>query len=732
MFGNISNQNLVYVLGKKRLLPSSEADQPLDLSSGQANDQQHTSKRARLGDETLEQCNNIDLINLAAKLSKSFQGNGEILNEETIAKRMLFQQQQESKPMMNGLLEKLAFLQAMSGGNNMTPSLPMPPTPAASGPSFINMDGSANPSLASISAHLRDNPAFAQYFSMAMAALSNSQASASVAATELPSTASAPSNSSGQSSSQVNIVVKQGNSRCAECNIVFYKHENYLVHKELYCASRRTTSSTSESCTGEAVSPKSNITIEPATSPVGAPQATSSLNRPTSNASAHTAPSPSACSIASASLLMSQKFGSMSATVAGGELVSPKMKQELTLPTSPGLPPCSMSPAASSAGSIISPNGNAAAAVTNTSGSKSTIFQYYCAACGIKFTSYNNLQAHQTYYCLKRTPPGGNSQGNSLLPPTTGSVSPSPLMPTNPTAMAAMASLLSPELLAKVAASFSSSTRNGKAEGDASMGLSDMIDLTNPQSWALMAAATAAAAQSNSASSKPLLCLKCKGNFMSPEMLAAHICPVNAQQMAMRMMENNGKMEGNHKPNQPANTTTASSLQTYKCTICGYKGHTMRGMRTHVRVHSEELSASGAYEEDFIVANTDLPEQSSTRRSVNHGGGLGATNHQRNRRRSSAANVESNHVNTFLGSNAAAIAATLLNEIEKQQQQQQQKTLNGDLTPSISITPVNEAQLSPSKLSTSSTGGISPNDAFGSTQTHNCQFCRYNSNYKGN
>lgn len=31
----------------------------------------------------------------------------------------------------------------------------------------------------------------------------------------------------------------QSVSRCVECNIVFYKHENYLIHKEHYCSGRR-------------------------------------------------------------------------------------------------------------------------------------------------------------------------------------------------------------------------------------------------------------------------------------------------------------------------------------------------------------------------------------------------------------------------------------------------------------------------------------------------------------
>jgi zinc finger protein ZFPM1 len=32
-----------------------------------------------------------------------------------------------------------------------------------------------------------------------------------------------------------------------------------------------------------------------------------------------------------------------------------------------------------------------------------TLFQFICAACGIKFTSFDNLTAHQAYYCPKRT-----------------------------------------------------------------------------------------------------------------------------------------------------------------------------------------------------------------------------------------------------------------------------------------------------------------------------------------
>ncbi|XP_050685402.1 zinc finger protein ush isoform X2 [Leptidea sinapis] len=46
-------------------------------------------------------------------------------------------------------------------------------------------------------------------------------------ATELPVTTSSPQ-----------VLVKQGVSKCKECNIVFYKYENYRIHKRNYCSAR--------------------------------------------------------------------------------------------------------------------------------------------------------------------------------------------------------------------------------------------------------------------------------------------------------------------------------------------------------------------------------------------------------------------------------------------------------------------------------------------------------------
>lgn len=102
---------------------------------------------------------------------------------------------------------------------------------------------------------------------------------------------------------QPQIFVKQGVSKCKECNIVFCKYENYLAHKKHYCSSRNV----DENSDG---------------------------------------------------------------------------KTKLSPPTSP------LAPANST--------GNASGTVHGA------YQQLICAACGIKFTSLDNLQAHQMYYCPKR------------------------------------------------------------------------------------------------------------------------------------------------------------------------------------------------------------------------------------------------------------------------------------------------------------------------------------------
>lgn len=120
------------------------------------------------------------------------------------------------------------------------------------------------------------------------------------------------------------VLVKQGVSKCQECNIVFCKHENYIAHKKHYCSARQVNETVVIQDDDKPVSPATSSSPPNASSPPASvkDQSQSPVNSRTSS--------------------------------------SPISK-----------PP--------------------------------TLYQFICAACGIKFTSYDNLAAHQAYYCPKRS-----------------------------------------------------------------------------------------------------------------------------------------------------------------------------------------------------------------------------------------------------------------------------------------------------------------------------------------
>lgn len=131
--------------------------------------------------------------------------------------------------------------------------------------------------------------------------------------------------------------------------------------------------------------------------------------------------------------------------------------------------------------------------------------QFVCAACGIRFKSLDNLQAHQTYYCTKRA--GG------------------PLIPIAPNA--------------------------NSSDGGLKMSHEEnAVDVS-----------------------------RAKRTNGTPAEKSVNGC------------NGNGNVKSRSSSNQ-------QQVQSFQCSICGYKGHTLRGMRTHVRMHTDELH--GANEEDFI------------------------------------------------------------------------------------------------------------------------------------
>lgn len=251
------------------------------------------------------------------------------------------------------------------------------------------------------------------------------------------------------------VLVKQGVSKCQECNIVFCKHENYLAHKRHYCSARQVPDMVTNQ-------------DETSTNKVASPAVSSSP--PVNTSPPHSS--------------KDQSHSPVSAPPAGAApLIAPIAKQP-------------------------------------------THYQFICAACGIKFTSYDNLTAHQMYYCPKSRTTSETDKSNRRCP-------------------------------------------------------------------------------------------KCKVS-MPVEQLAGHQC---------------GGLSGGWKcPCCPVVSPTASaaqkhmdthsSVKAFLCTICRYKGNTLRGMRTHIRMHFEKRSTeimeenyitcvmedgSGSSMEVQTVENEDLP-----------------------------------------------------------------------------------------------------------------------------
>ncbi|XP_073986653.1 zinc finger protein ush isoform X3 [Rhodnius prolixus] len=229
------------------------------------------------------------------------------------------------------------------------------------------------------------------------------------------------------------VIVKHGDSKCLECNIVFYKHENYIAHKKHYCSARKHSDVSSQE--------------DKTPSPVGS---------------------------------------------SSPPITSPKDNLPLT----------SKSPVGSN------PPGNIVAST-----SKPPLYQFICAACGIKFTSYDNLTAHQTYYCPKRVP--------------------------------------QPE------------------------------------------------------QEKPRRCPKCKIIINGNE----HHCTSASATIGIGSSTAN-TANGWKCPCCPVTSATAAAAQkhmdthtgvkAFLCTLCRYKGNTLRGMRTHIRMHFDKRP-SEINEENFIT-----------------------------------------------------------------------------------------------------------------------------------
>ncbi|KAK3085791.1 hypothetical protein FSP39_008721 [Pinctada imbricata] len=246
-------------------------------------------------------------------------------------------------------------------------------------------------------------------------------------------------------------------SKCVDCNIVFYKRENFLIHKKHYCSSRRNKTPDSDDSNSQqpmSLGSSTSFTFH------------ASKSDQESNSSDHE---------------HSEKHS---------------LKSES--PRSPKTPKT---------------DAESAASPLERSNSRSSIpddmYRFYCIPCKIKFSSASTLKAHKEFYC-----PHGKESEHSIV--------------------------------VKKPSEDQGNSRDSE--------------------------------ESN------VRCERCDNIFASSRLLKHHLCPgISAQlpltrciycdfvtQTEMRLHEH---MKA-HMPNKA-----------YRCTLCGYRGNTVRGMRMHGKTH---------------------------------------------------------------------------------------------------------------------------------------------------
>lgn len=262
-------------------------------------------------------------------------------------------------------------------------------------------------------------------------------------------------------------------SKCVNCNIVFYKHENFIIHKKHYCSSRQTRSDSSENFDDDSKDSSETQTLQP-----NGKIPTMEIAKTASSTDKHSD---------------SEKSKSpthASETTNHKESRGVETKADRASSSSDGI-------------SLSEP--------TNTN--------YFCNPCNIKFSSTSTLSAHKEFYCpylqeFNKHPPG-NEQEEKQTP-------------------------------AKC------------LNGDYAIAKCDRCGISFP-------------------SAKILRLHYCTGMTSHAPLLRCPYCDYVTQ------TEN--RISEHLKVHMPS--------KAYRCTRCGYRGNTVRGMRMHGKMHidnGEEFS----------------------------------------------------------------------------------------------------------------------------------------------
>ncbi|XP_070067506.1 zinc finger protein ush isoform X2 [Drosophila takahashii] len=179
--------------------------------------------------------------------------------------------------------------------------------------------------------------------------------------------------------------------------------------------------------------------------------------------------------------------------------------------------------------SAVSPTNPGAEVASSVETTPVAYQQLICAACGIKYSSLDNLRAHQNYYCPKGGAAAAAAPGSS-----------------------------DPGQLALV------KEKCGKCKSLHEIGLPCPPPISNP-----LANPTSNSQPPTSSSNSLNKCPVC--GVVSP-----------TAALAKKHMEMHG------------------TVKAYRCSICQYKGNTLRGMRTHIRTHFDKKT-SDVNEEHYMT-----------------------------------------------------------------------------------------------------------------------------------
>ncbi|GFN89791.1 Zinc finger protein ush [Plakobranchus ocellatus] len=258
-------------------------------------------------------------------------------------------------------------------------------------------------------------------------------------------------------------------SKCLDCNIVFYKHDNYLIHKKHYCSGKRRPAQAS------------SRSLSPDTPPTQ--QNSYQRLSPSSDRAKPTFQNPS-------------KHSNVAHT-RSSRTSAPRLADDSSSPPRPQLAEIK--------------------------------YKFYCVPCRIKFSNASILEAHKEYYC-----PAGKDSEHSVILQTSSAETDEP--------GAQVVSMLS-----------SSGVNEDQRSSDFS---------PEPQH-------------------EEVTCNRCNSVFTSARLLRLHVCDggfpcPHCDHVAIT--EN--RLTEHLKAHAPS--------RAYRCTICGYRGNTARGMRMHGKSHIDE------------------------------------------------------------------------------------------------------------------------------------------------